>query len=65
MPVFEYKCKKCGFKFEKLVFGEEKIQCPKCKSTSLEKLFSSFNVGKKSNSKGCEGGTCNICPTCK
>ena len=65
MPIFEYKCKKCGFKFEKLVLGKEKIQCPKCKSTSLEKLFSPFNVGGKSNSKSCKGGICNICPTCK
>ena len=65
MPIFEYKCKKCGLKFEKLVFGEEKIQCPKCKSTLLEKLFSPFNVERKSGPKTCQGGICDTCPTCK
>jgi putative FmdB family regulatory protein len=68
MPIFEYKCKKCGHKFEKLVFGKEKIECPQCGSTSLQKLFSTFSISTKSgykNSKGCQGGICNICPACE
>lgn len=66
MPIFEYKCKKCGQKFEKLVFGKEKIKCPNCGSTSLTKLFSTFSVSTKSESRNssCQGEVCNICPTC-
>lgn len=67
MPIYEYKCQKCGHKFEKLVFGKEKIKCPKCGSTSLHKLFSTFSSSVKSgshNSKSCQGGVCDICPTC-
>lgn len=65
MPIFEYKCRKCGHKFEKLVFGKEEIKCPKCQSTFLDKLFSTFSVSAKSgskNSKSCQKGVCNICP---
>lgn len=49
MPLYEYKCQKCGHKFERLVFGEEEIKCPKCNTKELKKLFSSFSLGKKEN----------------
>jgi putative FmdB family regulatory protein len=61
MPIYEYKCQKCGHKFEKLVFGEEEIKCPECNSRRIEKLFpSSIGIGKKGNndSRGCSTGTC-------
>ncbi len=32
MPIFEYVCLECDHGFEALVYGEEKAQCPKCKS---------------------------------
>jgi len=66
MPIYEYKCKKCGHKFEKLVFGKEKIKCEKCGTEQIEKLFSNFAISQKSNnSSSCEGGTCDVgCPTC-
>jgi len=57
MPTYEYKCQKCGHKFEKLVFGKEEIKCPKCQSRMVEKLISAPNIGKNSKSD-------NICPTC-
>ena len=54
MPIFEYKCKKCGAVFEFLVRGNSpKPSCPKCKSKSLEKLVSGFSV----NSPKTGGGT--------
>jgi putative FmdB family regulatory protein len=67
MPIYEYKCTKCGHKFEKLVFGKEKLKCPKCGSNVLEKLFSVFSTGKKSGTLGsCKGGVCNLdCPSCE
>ena len=32
MPLYNYKCPKCGFEFEKIVSNYEKevIYCPKC-----------------------------------
>jgi len=42
MPVYEYKCKDCGHKFEiqqKLSDKRLKV-CPKCKKETLEKLVS-------------------------
>ncbi len=45
MPLYEYKCKKCGNSFEELVFGEEKVKCPKCGSEEVEKLLSVFSSG--------------------
>jgi putative FmdB family regulatory protein len=43
MAVHEYKCKKCGEKFE-LRFGlfhtQKSIKCPKCGSTDSEKVVS-------------------------
>jgi len=70
MPIYEYKCQKCNYQFEKLVWGEEKTKCPKCGSENLKKLISGFSVGQPNNSssensESCEGGTCDVsCPTC-
>ncbi len=33
MPVYEYKCEKCGFVFEIIIFKkeeEEELLCPQC-----------------------------------
>jgi putative FmdB family regulatory protein len=44
MPLFEYECKKCGKRFEKLVFSndKDKISCPNCGSEDTKKLLSFF-----------------------
>ncbi len=45
MPIFEYHCRECHNKFEKLVLGSDKeIACDNCRSRNLEKLFSTFGV---------------------
>ena len=45
MPIFEFKCKECGEKFEKLLFSsdKDKIKCPKCNSENVSKVFSVFS----------------------
>ena len=65
MPIFEYKCKKCGHKMEFLEksSGGPKHVCERCKSSDLQKLFSGFSVGQgnKSSPRGnesCPTGTC-------
>jgi putative FmdB family regulatory protein len=46
MPIFEYNCKKCGYKFDRMVFrADNEVKCPICQSR-VEKLFSSFAVGR-------------------
>ncbi len=48
MPIFEYVCKECQHKFEALVFGKQKAECPKCQSKNLEPQLSVFAVSAKS-----------------
>ncbi|GEM_PF-1681027 len=41
MPIYEYKCRECGFEFEELVFNRDECpKCPKCGSPKTEKLMS-------------------------
>ncbi|MDQ7786967.1 MAG: zinc ribbon domain-containing protein [Thermodesulfovibrionales bacterium] len=42
MPIFEYQCCSCRENFEKLVFGNQEIICPKCSSKDVKKKFSVF-----------------------
>ena len=40
MPLYEYTCRKCNHSFETLVFGDEKVECPKCQTVKVERLLS-------------------------
>jgi putative FmdB family regulatory protein len=40
MPVYDYKCLKCGHRFEELVKLGETPDCPSCGERELERLFS-------------------------
>ncbi len=67
MPLFEYRCRQCGAKFEKLVFASPQdapVQCEQCGSEITEKLFSTFaapGTGAASNTPdvgpGCACGS--------
>ena len=63
MPIYEYHCFDCGATFEKIVsLNTHSMDCQKCNSPRVEKLFSSFAVQTggsesfESPSGGC--GTC-------
>jgi putative FmdB family regulatory protein len=63
MPIFEYICQDCSRRFEVLVYGSKKPQCPHCHSAKLEQQLSVFAVaasGKSSKSAG-NGGPCGSC----
>jgi putative FmdB family regulatory protein len=69
MPVFEYRCLKCGHKFEELVLDNRLIKCPKCQG-EVKKLFSSFSARRKegesiTSNVSCTGCTATSCATCK
>jgi len=51
MPLFEYKCSKCGNEFEELVSGSEtKVSCSKCGSVKTDKQLSVFAASTTSSS---------------
>ena len=45
MPIFEYVCRGCNNHFEALVRASTTVECPSCKSASLEKQLSVFATG--------------------
>ncbi len=53
MPIYEYKCQKCGEKFEDYFGpgeGEKILKCPKCGENKVKRVISSFNKGYTDNS---------------
>ena len=66
MPTYEFRCKKCKNTFDVFtsISGKDKVKCPKCKSASVEQIFTTVQI------KGGKGGssctTCNTssCSTC-
>jgi len=53
MPIYEYECKKCGYRFEKLVLSgnDTPAECPGCRSKKLKKLISGAAlIGEESGS---------------
>jgi putative FmdB family regulatory protein len=65
MPIFEYKCNKCGRKTEVLEKSGSKSKhvCEKCGSSDMRKVFSGFSIGQADSSSpggngSCPTGTC-------
>ena len=50
MPIYEYRCNKCGHEFEALVLPHKPaaIACTACKSADVEKLLSGFALSTDS-----------------
>ena len=54
MPMYEYRCKKCGHEFEQMMTLSEherrrvehkrKPACPKCKSHAVEQIPAAFQA---------------------
>ncbi len=68
MPIYEFRCINCGQLYEKLfkTMDEElRVECPRCKSESFERVISRTNYvlragkGKKPEvaSKSCSAGS--------
>lgn len=65
MPIYEYKCSKCGKISEFLVRSEAdlNVKCTHCGSDDLEKQISVFNPKvKEGESKKCHSCTDHSCP---
>ena len=66
MPIYEYQCKKCGEKFDKLVRSmatNDPVACPKCGSEQTARALSVFAVGAEGAAKS-SGGDAPGCGRC-
>ncbi len=62
MPIFEYQCRDCGTKFEKIVASSDAmVTCKKCESREVQMLLSVFAVGGERKSSAPEPGPCGAC----
>ncbi len=55
MPIYEYKCQKCGAVFEKIIISkndESGINCQKCGSNLVRKTISAASLRLSSHSAG-------------
>ncbi|UCG39187.1 MAG: zinc ribbon domain-containing protein [bacterium] len=62
MPIFEFRCKKCGHQFETITSRSEDgsgLSCPECGAGKPEKLISLFSAsGTESKASSGGGGGC-------
>jgi putative FmdB family regulatory protein len=59
MPIYEYQCKTCGERFEKLVrsMGDSSpVACAKCGSEQTARTLSVFAVGAEGAAKSAPSG---------
>ena len=71
MPVYEYQCKRCDHKFEKLVTREQRDNpgaCPECNCARSRRLMSMFaghssggSIGGRNSCGGCSRSSCAGC----
>ena len=48
MPLYEYRCHKCGKRFEmlrRMQDADRELECPECRSDEVERLLSTFATG--------------------
>ncbi len=60
MPVYEYRCPKCGERFERFVrsiSAQAEVVCPRCGNTEVEKTVSLF-AGLTGGSRTSSGASC-------
>ena len=68
MPIYEFRCKDCGNKFEvKLPMSKagEKQNCPACKSNDTNRNFAAVsvvnsNISNSGSFPSCPTGTCGL-----
>ena len=72
MPIYEFRCNRCGAVFEELVRNGVKPECPECRSGDVCRLLSAFAVhsssahlGGKGASKNCSTCAGSSCATCR
>lgn len=76
MPVYDYKCRKCGAEFEKFLrslSAASSVKCEKCGSARVEKLVTCCAIsgggkgesaGSAKSSSSCGSCSSHSCSTC-
>ncbi|MBN2399024.1 MAG: zinc ribbon domain-containing protein [Candidatus Aminicenantes bacterium] len=76
MPVYDYKCRKCGAVFEKFLrslSAADSVKCEKCGSVEVQKMITCCSIsgggkseGSDSSSSSSSCGSCSShsCSTC-
>ena len=69
MPIYEYTCKSCDARFEKLVRSMSddeaaKVTCPECKSTKTARSMSVFAVSSAAASSKSASPAPGMCGRC-
>jgi putative FmdB family regulatory protein len=57
MPLYEYRCEACGHRFEvwqRMGAGKEGVTCPRCGSSEVQRLLSTF--ASASSGASCSAG---------
>ena len=66
MPLYEYRCRECGHRFEilqRLGQGAEGLECPHCGAPGVEKQYSTFAAsGGDSSRASSHGAGCGCGP---
>ncbi|MDH5509535.1 MAG: zinc ribbon domain-containing protein [Nitrospinota bacterium] len=61
MPMYEFRCEKCGEKFERLLpylEAKKTQECPRCEKLSGKRVVSAPSVSASQGSGGFGGGGC-------
>jgi putative FmdB family regulatory protein len=62
MPIFEYRCRACGERFEIILSSAgSHVVCKECESADLEMLLSKFAVSAGPVKVGSDSGPCGAC----
>jgi len=59
MPIYEYRCTRCGHVFSRLQrvgASSEGVTCPECGSGEVERMVSTFASGSSGDSAGTAAG---------
>lgn len=64
MPIYEFTCRDCGHRFEKIVRVTAEPKCPHCQGANLEQQFSVFAVGGRRGASAVEPRLTSPCGTC-
>ncbi|HIE17090.1 MAG TPA: zinc ribbon domain-containing protein [Dehalococcoidia bacterium] len=60
MPIYEFECVKCGWRFEarrRIDDSDSEVKCPKCGAENPKRVFSVFATGFSSSSCTPSGST--------
>ena len=75
MPIYEYLCRDCNKRFERIrpmKDADAEIECQFCRSHNVKRQVSLFNaasggkvIAGSGGCSGCSGGSCSTCGTNK